>query len=54
MSGVLAGLVELYNHEPQPNALATLALVAGIAALILFLAVRRIHPKVRHSSPPQP
>ena len=54
MSGVLAGLVELHHHEPQPNVLATLASFAGIAALILFLAVRRIHPNVRHSPPPQP
>jgi hypothetical protein len=52
MTGVLAGLVELHNHEPQPKVLATLAAVAGMIALIVFLAVRRIHPKVRHLPSP--
>ena len=54
MSGVLAGLVKLHHHEPQPNVLATIAAVAGMVALLVLLVVRRMHPKVRHFPPPQP
>jgi hypothetical protein len=52
MTGVLAGLVELHNHEPQVNASAAITAVAGVVALIVFLALRRIHTSHRHSQRP--